>query len=176
MIENWERLTRWLRIHAPHLLNNFNEPASEAEISAFEAKINSKLPPTVRASYLIHDGETPESRGIFATWRFLPLAEVAAQIETVRFIAKKVKKKDFDNFDATKLIPVMRSGGGDLYCVENSIDGAESELVEWWHESPSRIIKAVNFAVYFADFIEKLENGEIVAIENFNGLVSVSDL
>lgn len=172
MEEKWQKLEAWLAENAPQVLTPLNPPATEDEITAAETRIKMKFPPSVRASYLVHNGEQ-RKWGLFAAWQFLPLEQVVKTIDEMIRIEEQFK---FGDFDATLMIPILQSGGGDFYYVEKSVNGKETKVIEWWHEQPSRDVKFQSFAAFFDDFLAKLENGEIIFHEEVGGLVQISDL
>ena len=171
MKEKWQKLESWLAANAPKVLEPLNPPASEAEIAATEAAIGMSLPPSVRDSYEVHNGEK-NVWGLFATWQFLPLEEVVGTIEEMEQIEAEYQ---FGDFDTSLMIPILRSGGGDLYYVERSYNGEETELIEWWHEDPSRDVKAASFEAFFDEFLQRLESGAVVFDEECGGLVEKED-
>jgi len=113
------------------------------------SKPGAKMPPEVRRLYLIHDGESGKSDGIFGCMKMLSLAEIEAEIELM---------------GAHGIIPVFRSGGGDFYYVE-SFDPAKPDhrLLEWWHEVPEEAkVIAENIDKFLFDFNRKLQAGQYV--------------
>jgi cell wall assembly regulator SMI1 len=139
----------WLRSNAPPLVAMLNPPATEESISAFETATGLKIPPAVRRLYLIHDGEAGGSDGIFGCWKMLPLAEIRNEIELI---------------GETGIIPIFRSGGGDLYYVK-SLDPAKPDqrLLEWWHENPKKAREvAPDIDTFLGEFAQKLQRGQFV--------------
>ena len=164
MKEKWQKLERWLAANVPRVLEGLNPPANEAEIMAAEAAINMSFPPSVRDSYRVHNGEKDYwglkgDWGLFVDWRFMPLEQVVGRIKKMRRIQDELL---LDDFDVSLMIPILESGGGDLYCVERSCNGEETELIELWHEVPSRDVKAASFEAFFDEFLQQLETGAIV--------------
>jgi cell wall assembly regulator SMI1 len=139
----------WLQANAAPLLAMLNPPATEQSLAAFETGTGLKMPPEVRRLYLIHDGEADGSDGIFGCMKMLPLSEIRKEIELI---------------GETGMIPICRSGGGDLYYVK-SFDPAHADhrLREWWHENPkeSREI-AHDIDAFLADFAQELQRGQFV--------------
>jgi hypothetical protein len=139
----------WLRSNAAPLVAMLNPPATEQSLSAFETDTRLKMPPDVRRLYLIHDGETDASDGIFGCMKMLPLSEIQKEIELI---------------GETGMIPIFRSGGGDLYYVK-SFDPVDPDhhLREWWHENPEEAREvAADIDAFFADFTQKLRRGQFV--------------
>lgn len=166
---SFESILVWLQSNAPELVDEFNPPAAEPELAAFENRTGLMLPRTVRAAYAIHNGEKNTSQGIFGGWRWLPLDEVS----TIRH-----NPTAYGIELAEAMIPVLVSGGGDYFYVEAASTPSEiSEVIEWWHEDPVRDVKHVSFAAMLKAFFNDLESGQYVYLPNeFVGLIDQDDL
>ena len=139
----------WLRSNAAPLVWMLDPPATERSLAAFETDTGLRMPPEVRRLYLIHDGEAEASDGIFGCQKMLPLSEIRKEIELI---------------GETGMIPIFRSGGGDLYYVK-SFDPANPDhrLREWWHEKPEDAREiAPDIDAFLADFAQKLQRGQFV--------------
>ncbi|MEZ6138953.1 MAG: SMI1/KNR4 family protein [Zavarzinella sp.] len=138
-----------MRLNAPPLVAMLNPAATEQSLASFERQTGLKIPPEVRQLYLIHDGEADASDGIFGCIKMLPLSEIEREIELI---------------GETGMIPIFRSGGGDLFYVK-SFDPAipDHYLREWWHENPEEArVVALDINTYFSDFTKKLLRGQFV--------------
>src|SRR4051812_33731134 len=113
MNEIMSRLEAWLAKNAPPLLQLLNPPASADDIKAFEARNSIKLPPAIRELYAIHDGESEDSGGIFGCLQWMPLSQVAEEIESQEFKG---------------MFPFLLSGGGDMVYVKAPEEGAKQDL------------------------------------------------
>lgn len=155
------RIEAWLEVQAPALKALLNPPADPAHIAELEQALACRLPDSVREAYALHDGESSESNGLHGTWRWLPLAEVRAVYNEQLLIEAEYHFGDF----GPGMIPLMQSGGGDLYyveaCPEPADAACESELIEWWHEQPSREVQAASFAAFWQTFADALEAGGV---------------
>src|SRR5262244_2219963 len=67
----WQRIDRWLRSHAPDVLEDLNGPAAPAAIAAAEAKLELALPAALRASLAVHDGQSRDGPGLFPSGALL---------------------------------------------------------------------------------------------------------
>ena len=152
MKEKWQQLEQWLEQNAPALLQNLNPPATEADIAQTEAAMQMQLPPSVRQSYLIHNGETPSSWGLFVARRFLPLNEMLDWLKEMQAIEDEYQ---FGDFDTGRMIPIFHENGNLLY-VEHRTDGGESEVIEWWHEDPMREVKGRKLGRLFRRAVESI--------------------
>lgn len=173
MKDRWDRVREWLDTNAPELTTVLRPGATDAEISQAESAIGLEFPPSVRDTYRIHDGQTDDSFGLVGYWRLLPLTAVVRQWKELRDIEREF---EFGDWDPRMSIPVMENGGGDLLYVEHAPDGSETPVVEWWHENPTRDVKAPSFAAYIDAFLDALEAGEYVYLEADGALVHEDDL
>ena len=169
----WKTIEAWLEENAPEVGRGLEPPTSEAEITTAESAMRVRLPPWVRAAYLIHDGESVESDGLFGLWRLLPLQEV---VEVARELATLSDQYGFDDFDSHLMIPILESSG-DHYYVESSIEGEETPVIEWWQEDPSRDVKAASFAQFVDAFIARLTaNQYLYEPGGLQGLIDIDEL
>ncbi|QIB74513.1 KNR4-like cell wall assembly/cell proliferation coordinating protein [Halogeometricum borinquense] len=172
MNARWGRIREWFETHAPELTNHLRPGATDAEIRQAESTISLDFPPSVRASYRIHDGQTDDSYAV-GSWRLFPLAEVVRQWEALRDIEHEF---EFGDWDSTTSIPIMGNGGGDLLYVEHAPDESETPVTEWRHENPTHDVKAPSFAAYLDTFLDALDAGEYVYLEGDGVLVHEDDL
>ncbi|WP_405396381.1 hypothetical protein [Microbispora hainanensis] len=63
----WRRIERWLKAHAPRTYASLNGPATRRLVATAEARMGTRIPDSLRASLLRHDG----ARGT-AGFRFSP--------------------------------------------------------------------------------------------------------
>src|SRR5208337_1998514 len=71
--DTFAEIEAWLALNAAPLSKLLNPPADDAAITAFENRRKVRMPPEVRRLYLIHNGESERSDGIFGCWKMLPL-------------------------------------------------------------------------------------------------------
>ena len=133
-----------------------------------------RFPPSVRNSFLIHNGESEESDGLFDLWKFLSLQEVKMWWDEMRLIKET---EGSGGFDITSMIPVMFREG-DLRYVDRSESDSESPLVEWNHEAPTRDIRADSFLAFLNKFLLDFRGGAMIAEPEFDlrAIVTVKDL
>ncbi len=157
-------VSAWLERNACPIKSNLNGAASESDIKDIESELNIQMPATLREAYLIHDGEKSDSDGIFGLWRWLSLCDMKKEFHLL---------KEHKDSDAVR-IPILLSPGGDILYAES---GPESEIIDWWHENPSRDVKHVNFKAYLQWFVNSLHEGGYVFLpDEMSGLVDKSEL
>lgn len=74
----WRRIERWLKAHAPRTYASLNGPASRRLVATAEARLGTRIPDSLRASLLRHNG----ARGS-AAFRFSPYYWVMGARELV---------------------------------------------------------------------------------------------
>lgn len=173
MKDRWDRVREWLETNAPDLKSLLRPGATDAELSKTEATLGLDFPPSVRESYRVHDGQEPGTFGLFGGWRLLPLTDVLREWEKQREIERDF---EFDQWDPKTAIPIMDDGGGNFLYVEHAPDGSETPVIEWWHENPTRDVKAPSFEAYLDAFLDALDAGEYLYLEDDGALVHEDDL
>ena len=154
----------WLAGNAPRLQGMLNPPASIADIATFEARTSLVLPPEARQFYAIHDGEAEGSDGIFGCRRWLPLEVVAEEVELI---------------GSEGIVPLFRSGGGDLLCVKSQANATpDRHLYEWWHEVPEPLtVVAESLEAFILQFVTDLYSGRYLYLpDELEALIDRQDL
>jgi cell wall assembly regulator SMI1 len=141
--ESFTRIESWLSKNAPSVLQQLNPPISSTnELDTAEDILGAKFPPSVREAYTYHDGESNESKGLFGSWRWLPLREI---IEWNDEQKQNVKKYRLLEFKPAFMIPLLESTASDddLRYVETSGDDGQEEtpVIQWNHTQPTRDVK-----------------------------------
>lgn len=141
-------LEAWLAANALPLLELLNPPATQGDVTAFEARTSLALPLDARRLYAMHDGEADRSDGIFGCQRWLPLSAAAGEVELI---------------GSKGILPFLRSGGGDLLYVRAGGAQPDRRVYEWWHEAPdeARVI-ADSLDAFFGGFVAELHTGRYV--------------
>lgn len=169
----WAGIESWLSGHAPALGPLLNAPATQAELDEAERTMGGRFPPSVRAAYLVHDGESKASAGIFGLWRLLPMAEVVREHEAR---ARAELKHHFGTFTAGRDLPLLISPGGEMVSVQASSHGEETAVYEHPRHGPRQQV-APSFAIYLRTFTANLEAGNLVyKPDELQGLISKDDL
>jgi hypothetical protein len=157
-------IEEWLARNANPLLLLLNPPTSPAEIDSFENEYDVTMPPDARALYSIHNGEADPSDGIFGCWRWLPLRVVGEEIKLI---------------ETKGIVPLFRSGGGDLYYVKTfQPERPDQRLYEWSHEAPTKtIVVAESLEQFIAGFVTQLlENRYVYLPDELKALVDRDEL
>ncbi|BAU14336.1 glucan synthesis regulatory protein, putative [Leptolyngbya sp. NIES-3755] len=167
--ESWQRIENWLRDNAPGLLEWFNPPATEEEIRQVESAIGKQFPPSVRFSYLRHNGfgnlsGWKDSNSFFDDYEFMALGRVMLWDEEM----KRLEREDgLDDYDTVKQIQICQFQC-DFFCVESSSNGKETVLNEWRsrNDNYKHTPVADSFAAYLSSFANRLENREFYYVDD----------
>ena len=149
MREHVDRIEKWLQSNAPELVTLLSRPATPDDLSAFESRNKVLLSPEVRQLYLIHNGESQDSDGLFGCWKLLSLQQIQEEIELTGHEGR---------------VPLFLSGGGDSYYVK-SFDATNPDIkvYECWHEQPDKeTVIADSLSQFLSDFCDKLQDGQYV--------------
>lgn len=161
--ERWNEIKAWLDDNYPAHLPLLNAGAERSKIAQVEVELGYAFPAHVTQVFLMNDGESTESQGLFGTWRLLPLNEQVREISG--------SLNDY-RFEKGMFHPLMISGGGDYYGFE---PGSE-KMFEWNHEIGLVELKAASFDEFLKDFADGLKNGQFVKVEGIRGLVDRDEL
>lgn len=159
----WRQIDSQIETRTPQFAHLLNPPASGTQVSQLEAHIGMTFPPSVRESYLVHNGESEETDGLLDLWKFLPLDGVKEWWEEMKLIEESY---EFGEFDCESMIPIMFREG-DLRYVDRSTNGEETPLVEWNHENPTRDEFAPDFGHFLSSFLKDFEDGNLIAEPEF---------
>ncbi|CAF0837298.1 unnamed protein product [Didymodactylos carnosus] len=171
--DSFIRIERWLEHNAPHVSKKLNSPVLAPELQKAEKELGAHFPQSVKDAYLIHNGESTDSEGIFGLWRWLPLKEI---VEWNNEQKRRERKYQFGDFKPSFMIPLLESADGNLRYVETSDETGEEEtpVIEWSHDNPTRDVKYGSFSTYLSTFADRLEAGEFIynTKEHLEGLMS----
>ncbi|MEN8445860.1 MAG: SMI1/KNR4 family protein [Cyanobacteria bacterium J06555_13] len=166
---NFSQIEDWLTQHAAPLSRAFQTAATLENIQHTEAALQVTFPKSVREAYLAHNGEVKASYGLFGCYRWLSLAEVITLHNEMKGIEEI---HQFGDFTPSFMLPLLISGGGDFYYVESvSSADEESEVIDWWHEVPTRDVKFPSFSNMLETFVNDLQAGQYLYRPKFKGLI-----
>jgi cell wall assembly regulator SMI1 len=191
----WIRIEKWLGENAPHILNTLQPGATETEISELEARLSICFPEDVRASYLIHNGQSDEGEGFLYGYELLPLESIYRAWEINQEINQKIRKIQEEEVyaqtpgevkenivqedDLNSLwIPLATDISGDHYCLDLSPEpkGSLGQMIRLDYEQDVYPVLAPSFHVWMEQFADALESGEYVFSEQYYGLISAEEL
>lgn len=163
----WNLLDGWLSEHAPDAVAALNEPATSTEIASAEREMGLSMPPSLRASYVVHNGESDDSAGVFDNWQILPLERVVEHWKEFAELQEHVGQGVLGEgeFDAKSSIPVMWFEGEIRYVRVDASDreGALYELPR--HGRP--VLPGASFGEFLEGIYSELLAGALVVEPDF---------
>jgi cell wall assembly regulator SMI1 len=186
MEEIWERIDAWLKVNAPKVFDTLQPGASDSQIQAVENALSIQLPADVKASYRIHNGQQP-----IYDYGLIPEAQEFLSLERIqqewqgwkRFLDEAGSLEDESEPDPgiradwwnMKWIPFTYEGTSDCYCFDlyPAEGGNIGQIITMIHDEACRELLAPNFQSWLEEYAAKLESGEYVFSEKYNGIVSL---
>ena len=182
MDEVWNRIEAWLGANAAAVAAGLNPPASVRELDDTEQLLGVKFPQAVRASYLRHDGQSPDSYWLLEGWEWLSLKGVreiwamwTALLDRGRFVGVQSEPDDEmvrNDWWNRAWIPLTDSGANDHHCLDFAPgpDGTPGQIIKMYCQSGSRPFVAFSFQEWLTAFAADLEAGEFVASDKYRVL------
>jgi cell wall assembly regulator SMI1 len=182
MDQVWDRIEAWLAANAPAVAAGLNPPASARELTETEEFLGVKFPDAVRASYLRHNGQSPDSPWMLEGWEWLSLKGVREMWEMWK---DKLDRGDFvgvhsdpdskavrDDWWNPAWIPLTDSGASDHHCLDFAPgpEGTPGQIIKTWCQDGSRPVLADSFQEWLTDIADGLEAGEFVASDKYQVL------
>lgn len=171
---------------------SFNKGASDEDFEKLENVLGIKLPDEFKEVYRIHNGSDIEGNFIDIIWfsidgiindyqvwkevfdegHFLDEAgnDIGCEPQS------NAIKADF-HFNP-KWIPISANGGGDglMIDLDPTPDGRVRQIIQMWHDEPSRTLEAVSLKALFEQFATDLENDRYVIHPDYEGIVPIDIL
>jgi len=168
----WKRLHRVLKGLDPPALNEFNPPATDAQIAELENLVGIPLHPTLRAYLKVHNGQPSSQDELVSMEKLLSIKEIIGEYGQWQSYGMSEERTeydfnpDYDSWVNPNVIPVGTSE--DHIIGINQITG---KVVYWWSEQRELDHVANDIQQYFdniADQIEAREFGGEDYPEDFN--------
>jgi cell wall assembly regulator SMI1 len=188
----WDRIHRWLKVHAPDVLASLRPGATQARLREVEDTIGAALPEEVRRAYGFHDGQATSRRygcapGFLYGWEWLSLNRMLSDwkcskgllddghFEGVNSEPKGPIRADWWH---PRWITVTVDGGGGQRCIDLAPrrGGRVGQVISWWHDSGAGVVLAPNFRVWLARFADELERGDWATSPEYDGMVLADEL
>jgi cell wall assembly regulator SMI1 len=187
MQDVWNRIERWLAANVPDILDGLNPGATMREIEETETFLGVTFPEDVRASYLIHNGQSSESGALFGTFQLLALENIRDEWSVWKDL---LDAGDFDDARSEpdgpivtdwwhpRWIPLTYNGGGDHHCLDlaPAPGGDVGQIIEMWHDDAARCVEARSFRAWLETYADELEQGHYSYSDDYGGLMHQDDL
>ncbi len=175
IIVDWQRVERWLSADAPEVLARLPAGASDIALVEAEATLGFALPPELRESLSVHDGNDeafelyrPDGvllgsllplRDMIEGWESLAGAYGDGHNDSSAMPLAGVKRRWFHRL----WIPIL-GGLGDYACIDldPARGGKRGQVIDWAHDGGPLEIVATSYSDLFSSFTRDLEAGRYV--------------
>jgi cell wall assembly regulator SMI1 len=178
----WRQLEAWLSTHWPDGLSSLNPPATQEDISALEAALGAKLPPSFIDCLKVHNGQS-DAAGLFDGFEFLSTGEIldqwsawsdlldAGELDGMVSEPEPGVRPDWWH---VRWIPITHNGGGDHVCLDLAPagKGQVGQVITMWHDMGARAVLAASFEQWFRQYVAAVLAGAYAYSEDAGGLVS----
>jgi cell wall assembly regulator SMI1 len=169
---SWDRIERWLSRHAPDILTDLCEGATEVDIRWAEEQIGCQFPEAFKQSHLIHDGSAVCAP--LEYWDFYSLTEIVRAWKALKQCVDRGFFAEFDHLcDGQtrgpirpewwnlKWVPLTGEPGGDHLCLDlNPAEGGHvGQVIRWYHDDSVRELVAPTYEAWWEHFTGGLEAG-----------------
>lgn len=173
----WARLERWCREHHPRLLAALAPGAAPWEIEIIEDTVDQRLPPDVRASLAIHNGEVG-SHGFVLGLDLLSTDQIISDWEMWQSVAsynseyrdrhtsfpESAVARDYTN---PGWVPLTRDAGSNHLGVDFAPGpaGVVGQVIIFGRDENAKCVLAPGWAEFLADYATFLESGAVTGFD-----------
>jgi len=157
------RADAWLKANRPDYYAKLRPGVDDEALDAYQARFGLALPMEFRELYRWRDGQDlgADARALIHNHMFLPLSESATSKE----LLDGMIGADFDDpaWWRRGWVPFTLSFGGDHYCVDLEAEdgGTRGQIIDFWHDDPTRNVRASSFADWFRELVVTMEQGRL---------------
>lgn len=166
--ERWKTIAAWLEREHPHVLAQWNPPASEEAIAAAEKQLGVTFPPDYRTFLALHNGQDHYAAmvGLGPLLKVEAIAETRGNIfgdETeidAELVGEGVRAIEYSR----RWIPITLSARGrDNLCLDldPAPGGSSGQIIEYIADANERPLIAKSFADLLSKYFEQAQTGEI---------------
>lgn len=170
---------------------SFNDGASDDDFHRLEQVLGFELPNEFKEIYRIHNGA--DNIGVFIDEMWFSIDDI---INEYRVWIELYNEGHFSNKDGDcgcependeiksdfwfnpKWIPLTGNGCGDgkMIDLDPSNSGAVGQVIQMWHDDPSRYLEAISLKALFEQFATDLENDECIIHPDYEGIVQSDEV
>jgi cell wall assembly regulator SMI1 len=180
----WVRIDAWLEVNAPKVFSTLQPGASDSQIQAVENALSIQFPEDVKASYRINNGQSGSDYGLIPeSQEFLSLERIQDEWAVWKGLLDEGSLEGGSDPDQgiradwynAKWIPLTSDGCGDNYCLDlaPAEGGTAGQIIKMIHDDAYRGFLAPSFRSWLEDYAAKLESGEYVFSEEYNGIITL---
>ena len=186
MNKEFERFKQWLSLNYSDGLIDLNPPATDYEIEELTKILGVELPNDFLDVLRIHNGQKGESAWLFDSQEFLSTQRIIEEFNIWKnLLETKLQGKVSVADDGVKnewwninWIPFTSDGCGDHYCLDLSptSSGTKGQIITLWYELDEREIVSQSFSLWFKEYVELLNSGELIYSKEYNSIVYKDEL
>ena len=186
MNKEFERFKQWLSLNYSDGLIDLNPPATDYEIEELIKILGVELPNDFLDVLRIHNGQKGESAWLFDSQEFLSTQRIIEEFNIWKnLLETKLQGKVSVADDGVKnewwninWIPFTSDGCGDHYCLDLSptSSGTKGQIITLWYELDEREIVSQSFSLWFKEYVELLNSGELIYSKEYNSIVYKDEL
>jgi len=184
VLDDWNRLERWLGENFPEALADLNPGCNESALQTTEEKLGVTLPDSLKEVYRLHDGQKTTdlpAPGIFYGVCFLPLTKMIYQwngwSETNEHIDKEGWRNRLDEFQTSfepgkvraiysnnKWIPFALLAENCYLGLDfdPAPGGVEGQVINFGREEEQKTVLADSFGEFLNGYVSELERGNFL--------------
>jgi len=186
MNKEFERFKQWLSLNYSDGLIDLNPPATDYEIEELTKILGVELPNDFLDVLRTHNGQKGESAWLFDSQEFLSTQRIIEEFNIWKnLLETKLQGKVSVADDGVKnewwninWIPFTSDGCGDHYCLDLSptSSGTKGQIITLWYELDEREIVSQSFSLWFKEYVELLNSGELIYSKEYNSIVYKDEL
>jgi cell wall assembly regulator SMI1 len=180
---SWNRLGLWLKQNLPEVIGDLNPGATNEEIATFEEHVGQSLPPDVRESYLIHNGQVGNTAGVVFG---LPIISLDDALRLWRHWEEGIRQegtsldKGCTSFPEGAIqlkymnlgwIPLSEDGSGSHFGIDldPGPHGTMGQVIDFGREEEDKCVLARRWGHFLADVADELERGNFLIEKHASG-------
>ena len=186
MKKEFDKFEQWLVQNYSDGLLDLNSPATNDEIEELRSALGVDLPDDFISVLKIHNGQKGEVAWLFDSQEFLSTQRIIEEFNIWKnLLETKLQGKVSVADDGVKnewwninWIPFTSDGCGDHYCLDLSptASGIKGQIITLWYELDEREIVSQSFSLWFKEYVELLNSGELIYSKEYNSIVYKDEL
>jgi cell wall assembly regulator SMI1 len=157
-----DRMDRWLAAHRPAYYAQLQPGATDAELSAFEARFSLRLPDDFRQFYRWRNGQ---DAACYESLQFNRMFSSLQDVAETKALFDGMIGSDFDDPQHWRRgwVPFLHNGGGNHLCLDiNAGDGGQpDQLVAFWKADADRPIEFPSLHALLGGLVASMEDGSL---------------
>ena len=186
MKKEFDKFKQWLALNYSDGLLDLNSPATNDEIEELRSALGVDLPDDFISVLKIHNGQKGEVAWLFDSQEFLSTQRIIEEFNIWKNLLEtklqgKVSVADdglTNEWLNINLIPFTSDGCGFHYCLDLSptSSGTKGQIITLWYELDEREIVSQSFSLWFKEYVELLNSGELIYSKEYNSIVYKDEL